>query len=212
MGGYSETAWGQVFCANLPTEEVFTTPHRLRVDGTVRGTRAVSYDEGVLVDGIELRFAGGEVVEAHASVGEEFLRRHLETDEGARRLGEVALVAGSRIGRRGLLFYNTLFDENAASHIAYGMAYTEPVEGASALDKDAQAELGVNDSSCTRTSRSAVPTSRSTASTAAAGACRSSPATTGCSPSETGRLPPGAVRRPAVIRHYQRDRRPRRLV
>jgi aminopeptidase len=147
MGGYSETAWGQVFCANLPTEEVFTTPHRLRVDGTVRGTRAVSYDEGVLVDGIELRFEGGEIVEAHASVGEEFLRRHLETDEGARRLGEVALVAGSRIGQRGLLFYNTLFDENATSHIAYGMAYTEPVEGASALDKDAQVELGVNDSS-----------------------------------------------------------------
>ncbi len=147
LGGYSETAWGQVFCANLPTEEVFTTPHRQRVDGTVRGTRAVAYDEGVLVDGIELRFAGGEVVEAHASAGEEFLRQHLETDEGARRLGEVALVAGSRIGQRGLLFYSTLFDENATSHIAYGMAYTEPVEGASALGKDAQVELGLNDSS-----------------------------------------------------------------
>jgi aminopeptidase len=147
LGGYSRTAWGQVFCANLPTEEVFTTPHRLRTEGTVSGTRAVSYDEGVLVDGIRLRFEGGEIVEAHASTGEEFLRRHLQTDDGARRLGEVALVAGSRIGKRGLLFYNTLFDENATSHIAYGMAYTEAVDGAVGLDKDAQLALGVNDSS-----------------------------------------------------------------
>jgi aminopeptidase len=147
LGGYSVTAWGQVFCANVPTEEVFTTPHRLRTEGVVRGTRAVSYDEGVLVDGIELRFSAGRVVEAHAAKGEEFLRRHLETDAGAPFLGEVALVAGSRIGERGLLFYNTLFDENAASHIAYGMGYTEPVEGAAALDKEAQLELGLNDSS-----------------------------------------------------------------
>jgi aminopeptidase len=147
LGGYSVTAWGQVFCANLPTEEVFTTPHRLRTEGTVSGTRAVSYDEGVVVDGIKLRFEGGEIVEAHASKGEDFLRRHLQTDDGARRLGEVALVAGSRIGKRGLLFYNTLFDENATSHIAYGMAYTEPIEGAAALSKEQQLELGVNDSS-----------------------------------------------------------------
>jgi aminopeptidase len=147
LGGYSVTAWGQVFCANLPTEEVFTTPHRLRTQGTVSGTRAVAYDEGVVVDGIRLRFEAGEIVEAHASTGEDFLHRHLDTDPGARRLGEVALVAGSRIGARGLLFYNTLFDENAACHIAYGMAYTEPVEGAAGLAKDAQVELGVNDSS-----------------------------------------------------------------
>jgi aminopeptidase len=147
MGGYSRTAWGQVFCANIPTEEVFTTPHRLRADGTVRGTRAVAYDEGVVVDGIELRFAGGEIVEAKASVGEDFLRRHIAAHPGANRLGEVALVAGSRIGRRGLLFYNTLYDENAASHIAYGMGYVEPVAGARELDREAQTELGINDSS-----------------------------------------------------------------
>ena len=146
VGGLSTTAWGQTFCANLPTEEVYTTPHRLRVDGTVRGTRPVSYDEGVLVEGIELRFAGGAVVEARAAIGEDFLRRHLESDAGAGHLGELALVAGSPIGRRGLLFYNTLFDENATSHLAYGMAYVAPVPGASGLDKEAQLELGINDS------------------------------------------------------------------
>jgi aminopeptidase len=146
MGGYSETHWGQVFCANLPTEEVFTTPHRLRVDGTVRGTRAVAYDEGIVVDGIELRFAAGAIVEAHASRGEEFLRKHIAGHEGANRLGEVALVAGSRIGRRDLLFYNTLYDENASSHVAYGMGYVEPVAGATELDRAAQTELGINDS------------------------------------------------------------------
>jgi aminopeptidase len=146
MGGYSRTAWGQVFCANIPTEEVFTTPHRLRTEGTVRGTRAVAYDEGVVVDGIELRFAGGEIVEAKASVGEDFLRRHVNGYPGANRLGEVALVAGSRIGRRGLLFYNTLYDENATSHIAYGMGYVEPVAGAPELGREAQTELGINDS------------------------------------------------------------------
>jgi aminopeptidase len=147
MGGYSRTAWGQIFCANIPTEEVFTTPHRLRTEGVVRGTRAVAYDEGVVVDGIELRFSGGEIVEANASAGEDFLRRHIADYPGANLLGEVALVAGSRIGQRGLLFYNTLYDENATSHIAYGMGYVEPVEGAHELDREAQTALGVNDSS-----------------------------------------------------------------
>jgi aminopeptidase len=144
MGGYSETAWGQRFCANLPTEEVFTTPHRLRVDGTVRGTRAVAYDEGMVVDGIELRFAAGEIVEAHASRGEEFLRKHIASHEGANRLGEVALVAGSRIGARDVLFYNTLYDENAACHIAYGQSYPFVVEGAAGLSADEHLAMGVN--------------------------------------------------------------------
>ena len=135
LGGYSRTAWGQVFCANVPTEEVFTTPHRLRTEGTVRGTRAVSYDEGVLVDGIELRFdAGRDRRSAARRSATTSCARHLDAYENARYLGECALVAGSRIGERGLLFYNTLFDENATSHIAYGMGYVEPVAGASALD------------------------------------------------------------------------------
>jgi aminopeptidase len=146
LGGYSRTSWGQAFCANVPTEEVYTTPHRLRTEGTVRGTRAVSYDEGVLVDGIEVRFEAGKIVEATAEVGDEFLRKHLDAYDNARYLGECALVAGSRIGERGLLFYNTLFDENATSHVAYGMGYVEPVAGASALDAAAQVELGLNQS------------------------------------------------------------------
>jgi aminopeptidase len=146
MGGYSRTAWGQIFCANIPTEEVFTTPHRARTEGVVRGTRPVAYDEGIVVDGIELRFAAGEIVEAKATVGEDFLRRHIEGYPGANRLGEVALVAGSRIARRGLLFYNTLYDENATSHIAYGMGYVEPVEGAQDLELDERTALGTNDS------------------------------------------------------------------
>jgi aminopeptidase len=145
-GGTIETAWGQVHCPNLPTEEVFTTPDRRRAEGTVRATRPVAYPEGVLVDGIELRFEDGRVVEAKARSGEDFLRRHLQTDEGASRLGEIALVAGSPVGASGLLFYNTLFDENATSHVAYGMGYTTPVEGAGGLDPHAQRELGVNDS------------------------------------------------------------------
>ena len=141
----STTQWGQSHCVNLPTEEVFTTPDCRRTEGTLRATRAIAV-EGVLVEGIALRFTGGRIVEATARAGEEFLRQHLETDEGAARLGEVALVAGSRVGARELLFYNTLFDENATSHVAYGMAYTAPVEGAGALDADAQLERGINQS------------------------------------------------------------------
>lgn len=145
-GGNVETAWGQVHCPNLPTEEVFTTPDRRRAEGVLRATRPVAYSEGALVEGIELRFAGGRIVEASATAGQDFLRRHIQTDEGASRLGELALVAGSPVGARGLLFYNTLFDENAASHVAYGMGYTSPVEGAQALDERAQLELGINQS------------------------------------------------------------------
>jgi aminopeptidase len=146
IGGRTKTAWGQPFCANLPTEEVFTTPDRTRAEGTLRATRPVSYAEGILVDGVELRFQGGRVVEARASSGEEFLRRHLATDAGSDRLGEVALVADSPIGATGLLWYHTLFDENATSHVAYGAAYTAPVEGVEELDEAAQEALGINQS------------------------------------------------------------------
>jgi len=112
----------------------------------VRATRPVAYQEGALVDGIELRFEAGKVVEAKASRGEEFLRSHLETDEGAGRLGEVALVAGSPVGARGIVYFNTLFDENATSHLAYGMGYVSPVEGAIELAHEEQLALGINQS------------------------------------------------------------------
>jgi aminopeptidase len=146
VGGNAVTAWGQVHCPNLPTEEVFTTPDRNRVEGTVRATRPVAYQEGALVEGIELRFEAGAVVEAKASRGEEFLRSHLRSDDGSSRLGEVALVAGSPVGARGIVYFNTLFDENATSHLAYGMGYVSAVEGATDLSHEEQLALGINQS------------------------------------------------------------------
>jgi aminopeptidase len=146
IGGRTETSWGQRFNANLPTEEVFTTPDRNRAEGTLAATRPVSYAEGALVEGVRLRFAGGRVVEAHADVGEDFLRSHLQTDSGSDRLGEVALVAGSPIGASGLVWFHTLYDENATSHVAYGSAYTSPVEGADGLSQSEQEAMGINQS------------------------------------------------------------------
>ena len=123
--GGAETAKNGVTCnPNIPTEEVFTTPHARRVDGHVSSTKPLSY-QGTLIDDISVRFEGGRIVEAKASRGEEVLNKVLDTDEGARRLGEVALVPhSSPISQSGLLFYNTLFDENAASHIALGQCYS----------------------------------------------------------------------------------------
>ncbi|MGU3360934.1 aminopeptidase [Methylobacterium sp. M6A4_1b] len=124
-GGASASRNGIVCNANIPTEEVFTTPHKDRVDGTVTSTKPLSY-QGTLIDGIQVRFEGGRIVEASARTGGDVLAKVLETDAGARRLGEVALVpASSAISASGLLFYNTLYDENAASHIALGQAYSK---------------------------------------------------------------------------------------
>ncbi len=136
-----------VFCiANLPTEEVFTMPHKERVEGTVRSTKPLSYG-GTLIDGIRVRFEGGRIVEAFADKGEETLRSLLATDEGAARLGEVALVPhSSPISQSGLLFQNTLFDENAASHIAVGQAYPGTIRGGETRPKDELARLGANES------------------------------------------------------------------
>jgi aminopeptidase len=116
-----ETAAGRAYVPNMPTEEVFTAPDPRRTEGTVRATRPVGLAGGVIVEGLELRFEGGQVVEANAEKGADVVRSQLETDEGARRLGEVALVDGSsRVGRLGVTFFDTLFDENATCHIAYG--------------------------------------------------------------------------------------------
>ena len=124
-GGASASRSGIVCNANIPTEEVFTTPHKDRVEGTVTSTKPLSY-QGTLIDGITVRFEGGRIVEASARTGGDVLAKVLETDAGARRLGEVALVpASSAISASGLLFYNTLYDENAASHIALGQAYSK---------------------------------------------------------------------------------------
>ena len=146
VAGEAKTAWGQTHLPNLPTEEVFTTPDRRRADGTVRSTVPLVL-QGTIVRDLELRFAGGEIVEVQASSGEEVVRTQIETDDGSRRLGEVALVDGeSRVGRTGVTFLNTLFDENATSHIAFGQALAEAVEGGQQLSEAELDEVGVNDS------------------------------------------------------------------
>ena len=143
-GGASRARNGIVCNANIPSEEVFTTPHKDRTEGFVRSTKPLSY-QGTLIEGIAVRFAAGRIVEATARTGEEVLRKVLETDEGARRLGEVALVPdGSPISRSGLLFYNTLFDENAASHIALGQAYSKCFRDGAALSEAELSRKGAN--------------------------------------------------------------------
>jgi len=124
--GGASTAKNGITCnANIPTEEVFTTPHARRVSGHVVSTKPLSY-QGSLIDCIAVRFEEGRIVEAKATRGEEVLNKVLDTDEGARRLGEVALVPhSSPISKSGLLFFNTLFDENAACHIALGQCYSK---------------------------------------------------------------------------------------
>ena len=123
MGGQSKALNGVTGNPNIPTEEVFTTPHAARTTGRVTATKPLSY-QGTLIRDIQVRFEDGVIVEAFASVGQEVLQRMIDTDEGARRLGEVALVpASSPISTSSVLFLNTLFDENAASHIALGQAY-----------------------------------------------------------------------------------------
>jgi aminopeptidase len=143
----AETAWGHPFVPNLPTEEVFTCPDRNRAAGTVRATLPLVI-QGTIVRDLELRFEDGQIVHVGASSGEAVIRQQVETDEGSRRLGEVALVDGeSRVGRTGITFLNTLFDENATSHIAFGQAITETVEGADELDPEERVAQGINDSS-----------------------------------------------------------------
>ena len=143
-GGAWEAQNGIAGVPNLPTDEVFTAPHRDRVDGHVRASKPLSA-RGVLIEDIFMRFEGGRVVEATASRGQEVLQALLDTDEGARRLGELALVEhDSPVAQTGLLFYNTLFDENAASHIALGRAYAFNVEDGTQPEVFEQA--GANDS------------------------------------------------------------------
>jgi aminopeptidase len=146
VGGRSPAKNGVVCNPNIPTEEVFTTPHKDRVEGYVSSSKPLSY-QGSLIEGIWVRLEGGQIVEARARQGEEVLRKLLETDEGARRLGEVALVPhSSPIAQMGLLFYNTLFDENAASHIALGQAYSECIVNGERLSREELAARGANSS------------------------------------------------------------------
>ena len=146
LGGAERARNGIVCNPNIPTEEVFTTPHALRVEGTVQSTKPLSY-QGTLIQDIRVRFEAGRIVDAAARTGSEVLARVLDTDEGARRLGEVALVPNSSpIAASGLLFCNTLFDENAASHIALGQAYKTCFEGGEAMSDADLAARGANHS------------------------------------------------------------------
>lgn len=142
-GGVATAKNGAVFSANIPSEEVFTAPHKDRVDGVVRSTKALAH-KGTLIEDLTVSFADGRVVEAKARSGGAVLQQIFGIDEGARRLGEVALVPNSSpISRSGLTFYNTLFDENAASHIAFGKAFNKCFRNASATE-DSLAARGLN--------------------------------------------------------------------
>ncbi|PIT69595.1 aminopeptidase [Bartonella tribocorum] len=145
-GGASVAQNGVVCNPNIPTEEVFTTPHAHKVEGFVRSTKPLSY-QGTLIDNIEVRFEAGRIVEARASTGEAVLQQVLQSDEGASRLGEVALVPhSSPISKSDLLFYNTLFDENAACHIALGQCYSKCFLNGASLTSEEIAARGGNKS------------------------------------------------------------------
>jgi aminopeptidase len=141
-----KTNWGCRHLPNLPTEEVYTTPDARRTEGVVRATKPLAHG-GTLVRDLELRFEGGLVVDVRAATAADAVREELAMDDGAARLGEVALVDGhSAVGRTGVTFFETLFDENATCHIAYGAGIVNAVEGADSLDADERSALGLNDS------------------------------------------------------------------
>lgn len=144
--GASELAGNGVeFIANLPTEEIFSLPHRERVNGRVYASKPLSLN-GNLVDGFWLELKDGKIVDLHADTGEVYLRNSIALDEGSSYLGEIALVPyDSPISNTGLLFYETLFDENAACHFAFGEAYP-CIHGADGLSPDEQKALGINQS------------------------------------------------------------------
>ena len=143
----SKNEKGVPFLPNIPTEEVFTAPHKDKVDGIVYGTKPYVFN-GQLIKNFHVTFKDGKVVEHGADEGADLLGQLLDTDEGARHIGEVALVpASSPINRSGKLFYNTLFDENAACHIAFGDSYPGTTVGGTGLSKEELAARGMNHSS-----------------------------------------------------------------
>lgn len=155
IGLHPDSAWqaavdssrGIEHVSNMPTEEVFTTPDARRVEGTVRSTLPL-HIQGTIVRDLEIRFEAGRAVDVRASSGERLIRTHIATDDGASRLGEVALVdRDSRVRRSGIVFYNTLFDENASSHIALGASIVHAVPSAANLQPEERSERGVNQSS-----------------------------------------------------------------
>ena len=144
-GGTEESSKGIEFAANIPTEEVFTLPDRRKINGTMVATKPLSLN-GTIIDGFSFRVENGKIVEVHAEKGEEVLREAIAVDDGASYFGEVALVPfDSPINKSGVLFLNTLFDENAACHFAFGEAYP-CIEGADTMTEEELREKGVNSS------------------------------------------------------------------
>ncbi|WP_226581554.1 aminopeptidase [Halobacillus litoralis] len=145
-GGSTKSVNGTEFNPNIPTEEVFTMPHKTGVQGKVTSTKPLNYG-GNLIENFTLTFENGQVVDYSAESGEDTLKHLLETDDGAKRLGEVALVPNeSPISQAGHIFYNTLYDENASCHLALGKAYPTNVRGGSSFNKEQMEAHGVNDS------------------------------------------------------------------
>lgn len=140
------TNWGVTFRPNLPTEEIFTAPDRRRADGVIRSTRPLATG-GTIVRDLEMTFSGGIVTNVNASTGADIVRGQLEADEGARHLGELALVDGtSPIGKSGIVFFDTLLDENATCHIAYGAGIPTALEDVSNLSTEERLARGLNHS------------------------------------------------------------------
>ncbi|MGX7596516.1 aminopeptidase [Planococcus plakortidis] len=145
-GAGSVNEKGHTFMANMPTEEVFTVPHKDDVNGFVSSTKPLSYG-GNIIDGFKITFEGGRITDVTAEQGEEVLKELVATDEGSHRLGEVALVPHqSPISDSGILFFNTLFDENASNHFAIGSAYAFCLEGGKTMSADELKEHGLNQS------------------------------------------------------------------
>lgn len=146
MGGGDTSTNGIFYNPNIPTEECFTSPKRGEAEGIVYSTKPLSY-HGQMINNFSIRFEGGKAVEVHAEEGEENLKRMIAMDEGAAYLGECALVPQtSPVNQSGLLFYNTLFDENAACHLALGMGFANTIENFHERSLEECRALGINDS------------------------------------------------------------------
>ncbi|MBM4764449.1 aminopeptidase [Bacillus sp. B15-48] len=146
VGAGSVNVEGHDFMANMPTEEVFTVPLKTGVNGYVSSTKPLSYG-GNIIDRFKITFENGRITDVQAEEGEEILKQLVATDEGSHYLGEVALVPfNSPISQSNILFFNTLFDENASNHLAIGSAYAFCLEGGKNMSKEEQAKHGLNDS------------------------------------------------------------------
>jgi aminopeptidase len=145
-GGSMQDPGGVAYMPNLPTEEVFTSPDRRRADGTISLTKPVIVG-GQVVEGLTVTFTGGRITDITATSGAETVRAQLDTDDGARSLGEVSLVdRDSRIAKAGILFHNTLFDENTACHVAWGQSFPFSVAGGVSKSDEERYEIGLNNS------------------------------------------------------------------